>query len=154
MEERIRNIVCNLGDRPAPKQRTAARVVFNEDYEAYVLERLSRIHDRIRDPLLVMEELAALKTLFQLDVPLDCRPRLFRQLNLLLASLMEIYTHDEYVYMSCFSTMTAFKNRIDAEPQPDEQRGEAEFAELERLVYVLTDWEAHLDYLEAAFVTP
>lgn len=117
------------------------KIVDYESYEESVMDILACVNDEKDNPQSVMSGVTTLKNLFLIDVPQTFRPSLFRQLNSLVSSLMISYSTHREVYDRVFAMMTAFKNQIDQASQQNEDLAEIEWEEMQKVVYLLTDWE-------------
>ena len=112
-----------------------------ENYEDYVFELLAGIHRYHENRHRVLVSLTQLKNLFSIDIPKAFRPYLFTQVNSLFGLLRLNYKDDLDIYQNSFAALTAFKGRIDQSPQTDADLDRVEWEELEKSVYLLTDWE-------------
>lgn len=122
------------------------KVVRYEEYEEHVQDTMGQIIADVRSRHHTQKKLRHMANLFQIEVPLESRPALFRQLNSLMSTLMTAYIEDKGVYESCFQAATAFKNQLDQQEQADDTFAEIEWEELQKSVYLLTDWEDHFRF--------
>lgn len=120
---------------------TQNREVDYERYEDSVNDIIARIFEEQENMYFVLSDLKTLTNLFLIDVPKDSRPNIFRQLNSLIGSLMVSHKQNAEVHQAVFTMMTAFKDQVENHPQKDEELAEMEWDELQKLVYLLTDWE-------------
>lgn len=144
MNNQPKNNIINLCQNIATQTTCSPTQKHEIDYELYedsVNDIIARIFEEQGNPYFVLNDLATLTNLFLIDVPLGSRANLFRQLNSLVSSLMVPYLQNEAVYQRVHGMMSAFKDQIEKNEQQDEGLAEIEWAEFQKLVYLLTDWE-------------
>lgn len=143
----------SLGQNLASTATFSTELVANDDcaldyenYEDYILDLLGLMQDDVRSRHRLLRNLSRISNLIRLEMPIKVRPTVFRQINSLAGTLMMVYTRDREVFESCQQVMTLVKSHIDAEEQVLDELNEIEWEELQKSVYLLTDWE---DFLNA-----
>lgn len=116
------------------------------DYGAHIFNLIESVHFALEDEHGVELIMNKINDVVTLAVPTDFRPQLFERLNQLVTLLMGRYFYSRKVYDLVFRLMTVFKNHIDNEPQIDEALEAREFSELEKVVYMLGDWEDQIRF--------
>jgi hypothetical protein len=127
---------------------TQNREIDYERFEDSVNDIIARIFEEQENAYFVLNDLKTLTNLFLIDVPKDSRPTIFRQLNSLIGSLMVSHKQNVEIYQAVFNMMTAFKDQVENHPQQDEELAEMEWTELQKVVYLLTDWEDGLENVD------
>lgn len=124
------------------------------DYGATIFNLIESVHFALENESGIELIMDKINNVVMLAVPTDFRPQVFERLNQLVTLLMGHYLHSRKIYDLAFKLMTAFKNHIDNEPQIDEALAGREFVELEKAVYLLSDWEDQVSQsIEPAHLT-
>lgn len=90
---------------------------------------------------LLLHHLVSFETLIRFDVPLPVRPQLFQKLNNLLSHMSLTHTQDKSLFSVFLNLITILKNQIDAKEQNQIDSNEQEWEELQRSVFLITEWE-------------
>lgn len=112
------------------------------------LQMISEIMDVQKNPKAVVRALKKLKNFIHDDVPLSFRPELFKEMNHVIKTLQRHYMDSQTVFSASFHAITALKEQIDKNPQPESSLAELEWVELEKAVYLLCNWEDELDSIK------
>lgn len=115
-------------------------------------ESLQMISTILREPGArekIMVNLARLNKLMRKEIPLSFRPELFKEVNELTKTLAGRYPQDKQVFQACFEALTTLKEQIDRYPQNMGALSEMEWVELEKVVYLLCDWEDGLEVAQS-----
>ncbi len=114
------------------------------DYTDYVARLVTVIehatHARNHKDLL-LHHLMDFETLIRFDIPMNLRPELFRKLNNLLSHMSLTLTDDHKLCLVFLNLVNIIKSQIDAKEQIHNTSNEAEWEELQRSVFLLTEWE-------------
>lgn len=97
--------------------------------------------DLISERQNIQKHLEKLSKLSYFDVTLKKRPQIYKQLNFLLGALIIYHATDGFALNIMQGVITRIKNQIDDQPQNHEHLADSEWQELEKSVYLLTDWE-------------
>lgn len=90
---------------------------------------------------LLMHHLMDFETLIRFEIPMSLRPELFRKLNNLLSHMSLTVTDDHKLCLVFLNLVNIIKSQIDAKEQVLNTSNEAEWEELQRSVFLLTEWE-------------
>ncbi len=121
------------------------------DFGAHVFNLIEEVHLSIHEESKVERLTNQIINVVSLEAPLEFRPQLFERLNQLVSVLMSRYFTSQPIFNLAFKLMTVFKTHIDTAPQTTEELEDKEFHELEKSVFMLTDWE---DQIKALRVSP
>lgn len=114
------------------------------DYNDYVARLVTVIehatHARGHKDLL-MHHLMDFETLIRFEIPMNLRPELFRKLNNLLSHMSLTVSDDHKMWLVFLNLVNMIKSQIDAKEQVLNTSNEAEWEELQRSVFLLTEWE-------------
>ena len=117
------------------------------DYSDYVTRLVTVIehatHARAHKDLL-MHHLMDFETLIRFEIPMNLRPELFRKLNNLLSHMSLTVSDDHKLCLVFLNLVNIIKSQIDAKEQVQSTSNEAEWEELQRSVFLLTEWENSL----------
>ena len=95
---------------------------------------------------LLMHHLRNFETLIRFDVPLNVRPKLFNKLNNLLSHMSLTHTDDNNLCLVFLNLITILRNQIDTKEQVHLEFNEKEWEELQRSVFLITNWEDNIEY--------
>lgn len=111
-----------------------------------ILQLIQKIFDTFENQTQVAENLAAINKYLALELPLDDRPHIFKHLNYLLGAFFANRVLDKNLYHLCFEMMSALKIQIDKQEQDNAVLSEIEWEELEKSVYLLSDWKDQIHF--------
>ena len=100
-------------------------------------DSLSNISDKAQ----IAENIQSFAQLIHFEIPMQDRPMLFAKLNDLMSNLMMSFSDDKDIYNLAFFVTTLFKNQIDKAEQASNEMNNLEWAELEKSIYLMSDWE-------------
>ncbi|MBU0504375.1 hypothetical protein KJ708_00135 [bacterium] len=89
----------------------------------------------------VLPLLLQIKHMLNFDVPLMARPTILQELNKILGALFYQYPYDCSLYKEAHGAMTLLNRQIDKHPQKVATTADQEWDELQKTVYLLSDWE-------------
>jgi hypothetical protein len=101
------------------------------------IEKVQMANDR--DTLI--ESLKKFSNLCQLGIPMSMRPCIFQQLIMNGSDLMVRYLKDKEVFNAYFTLLNTLKAQLDSKPQRSPELQDIEWQELQKLIYILSDWE-------------
>ena len=120
---------------------SAHRVSNSQNYGDQLMQGLERATDYREHRDILITHLEKLEKSAQLTIPLSIRPAFFHTANNLVSHLYLTYTQDKSLYQTCFKFLSQINLQIDHEEQNNEKSNENEWEELQRAVFLLTEWE-------------
>ena len=102
---------------------------------------LDRILDGLAERNIPQSEAMTLQKWMSSPLPLSLRPKIFEKINHILGGAMAQVITDGRFYHHIHSIVTLIKMQIDSNPQENQEMAEWEWRELEKSIYLLTDWE-------------
>ncbi len=93
---------------------------------------------------LLLHHLSAFETLVRFEIPLPARPELFRKLNNLLSHMSLTFADDHKLCLVFLNLIGLVKAQIDAKEHTTADGSETEWEELQRSVFLLSNWEDFL----------
>ena len=106
-----------------------------------VLETLGRCFDSLERGESVLPGLKTIQQTLQTGLELDTRPEIYCRLNYLMGAFLSSQERDQELYSIVFEIITEIKRQIEQNPQGNFSLQEKEWGELEKSVYLLSDWE-------------
>ena len=110
----------------------------------------NEIVDSLLEQRNVFPLLVQIKHLLHFDIPLSARPSILKELNKILGALFYQYPSDQSLFNQAQETMTLLNAQIDKKSQTDSQMEELEWDELQKTIYLLSDWEDQIKYNQPA----
>lgn len=136
----------NLNTSYSTLERPASKGVDYSDYVSRLMTVIENATEARHHKDLLMHYLTEFETLIRFDVPLNVRPDLFRKLNNLLSHMSLTHTDDNTLCMVFLNLITILRNQINSKEQSKSETNEQEWEELQRSVFLITNWEDNIEY--------
>jgi hypothetical protein len=109
--------------------------------ESDLLELVNEAFENFSHVSALTAVLKKMKQVLIQPLSLEARPEVFEKLNLLVGAFFANDVNDAELYHLTFDIVSLVKAQIDSESQADDDLAEQEWEELEKSVYLLSDWQ-------------
>lgn len=120
------------------KQNSTAQVLSAADQILWLTERVIELLSQTSS---VLAELTLIRKTMSQALPNEKRVEIFRRMNIILGAFFAGKERNPEIFRMCFEIMTILKEQTDTSPQQDMMLAEEEWAEFEKSIYLLSDWE-------------